>query len=170
MGDGGRVTGRSREQQRIDALARQLAEAEDRCRALFAAIPSGLIHFAADGSVIEANPAARDILGLDRADLPACPVLVPGLPECGGGSGKEQARHGGLDRPLGEQPERHHPYGGGEDDVDHEGGRGAEPDRAGPGFGGQRQRGDHCLVGQLAEEDDWEDRGGNGEVQAGGAG
>ena len=54
------------------------AEADERYRALFTAIPHGLIHYRADGSIIDANAAAADILGLDRPQLKTWPLTGPG--------------------------------------------------------------------------------------------
>ncbi len=68
----------SRDHDRADALARHAAEAEGRYQDLFTAIPHGLIHYAADGSIIDANPSACEILGLDRAALSSWPVVPPG--------------------------------------------------------------------------------------------
>ena len=38
---------------------------EDRYRTLFETLPQGVIYCAADGLIIEANPAASEILGVD---------------------------------------------------------------------------------------------------------
>ena len=75
MGTGG---SQDQDQDRAAALARHAAEAEGRHQALFTAIPHGLIHYAGDGSIIDANPAACEILGLDRAALSSWPVVPPG--------------------------------------------------------------------------------------------
>ena len=81
MGEGSRMGtagSQNQEQEQAGALARRTAEAEGRYQELFTAIPHGLIHFGADGSIIDANPAACEILGLDRAAQSSWPEVPPG--------------------------------------------------------------------------------------------
>jgi PAS domain S-box-containing protein len=47
-----------------ELLAEQLASSEERYRTLFETLPHGVVHYNADGSILGANPAAREILGL----------------------------------------------------------------------------------------------------------
>lgn len=49
-----------------------------RYRALFTAIPQGIVHLQADGSIIEANPAASEMLGIAPADLTNWPLFAAG--------------------------------------------------------------------------------------------
>ena len=48
-----------------DTLA-EGAASEERYRTLFETMPQGVVHYDADRSIIGVNPAAREILGLDR--------------------------------------------------------------------------------------------------------
>jgi PAS domain S-box-containing protein len=59
---------------RLGRLADRLAAPEERYRTLFETMPLGVIHYGADGSVIGANPAARDILGLEAAEMTIWPL------------------------------------------------------------------------------------------------
>ena len=60
--------------QRLDAVAAQLGAAEERLRTLFETMPPGVVHYAADGTVLGANPAARRILGLSRSEMISWPL------------------------------------------------------------------------------------------------
>jgi PAS domain S-box-containing protein len=62
----------------LEALAGDLAASEERYRTLFETMPLGIVHYAADGSVIGANQAASDILGLDLAAAKTWPVVPRG--------------------------------------------------------------------------------------------
>ena len=62
----------------MEALTEQLAAADERYRALFETMPLGVIHFSADGSIIGANPAAGDIVGIDATAMTTWP-LPPAL-------------------------------------------------------------------------------------------
>ena len=53
------------------ALAEQLAASQERFRTLFDTLPEGIIYYSADGHVVDMNPAARDILGLDDGAAPS---------------------------------------------------------------------------------------------------
>jgi PAS domain S-box-containing protein len=72
------VTGRVRDERQIEALNRELTLAEARYRTLFAAMPQGVIHYGADGAIIDVNPAACEILGRDPADMTAWPMIPDG--------------------------------------------------------------------------------------------
>jgi PAS domain S-box-containing protein len=69
------VTAHVRDRRRQEALAAQLTASEERYRTLFETMPQGVIHYAADDSVIGANPAAARMLGLDLD--PAEPASWP---------------------------------------------------------------------------------------------
>jgi PAS domain-containing protein len=51
-----------------------LADADERCRTLFETMPAGGVHYAADGAVLGANPAARQILALSEAEMTRWPL------------------------------------------------------------------------------------------------
>jgi len=55
-------------------LAAQLAETQERYRTLFETLPQGVIYYAADGLIMEANPAAREILGIDMDKVLTWPL------------------------------------------------------------------------------------------------
>ena len=55
-------------------LAAQLAETQERYRTLFQTLPQGVIYYAADGMIMEANPAAREILGIDMDKILTWPL------------------------------------------------------------------------------------------------
>jgi PAS domain-containing protein len=61
------VTVRVRDRARHERLAAQLAITQERYRTLFDTLPQGVIYHAADGRIIEASPAAGEILGVDPA-------------------------------------------------------------------------------------------------------
>ncbi len=58
------VTGHVRDRRQLEKLAGQLTSSEERYRTLFETLPQGVVHYNADGSVLGANPAASEILGL----------------------------------------------------------------------------------------------------------
>jgi PAS domain S-box-containing protein len=68
------VTEHVQERQERDEVAAQLADTENRLRGLFETMPQGVIHYAADGTVLGANPAARHILGLTEGEMSAWPL------------------------------------------------------------------------------------------------
>jgi PAS domain S-box-containing protein len=68
------VTAHVQDRHRLEEVADQLAEAEERLRALFETMPPGVVHFSADGSVLAANPAATRILGLSEAEMTRWPI------------------------------------------------------------------------------------------------
>ncbi len=61
-----------------ERLAVQLPAAQDRYRTLFETLPQGVIHYAADGLVLGANPAASRILGLDASEVITWPLVRAG--------------------------------------------------------------------------------------------
>lgn len=88
------VTGHVRDRRRLAALARELSAAQERYRTLFETMPQGVIHYCADGTVTDANPAAIRIAGLDRADLAAWPP----------GAGVQAVREDGTPFPPADLP------------------------------------------------------------------
>jgi PAS domain S-box-containing protein len=68
---------------RMEALTGQLAAADERYQALFEAMPLGVIHYSADGSIIRANPAASGILGIKAAAMTTWPPLLGSVHEDG---------------------------------------------------------------------------------------
>ena len=72
------VTEQARDQGRLAALAGDLAASEGRYRALFETMPQGIVHYDADGSIIGANQAASEILGMDLATVKSWPVVPAG--------------------------------------------------------------------------------------------
>lgn len=69
------VTTQVRDRRRLETLTEELAATEERYRTLFETMPQGVIHFSADGSVIGANPAASDILGIEATAMTTWPLL-----------------------------------------------------------------------------------------------
>src|SRR5712692_9676385 len=69
-----------------------------------------------------------------------------------------------VDGSLREECEEPDADRGGDDDMDEECRRGAEPDGPGPAPRGEDQRAKHRLVGELADEDDREHGGGDAQV------
>jgi PAS domain-containing protein len=77
---GADVTAHVRDRRRLEVLAERLAVTEERYRTLFETLPHGVIHYNADGSILGANPAAADILGLDPDAITSWPLVRP--PAC----------------------------------------------------------------------------------------
>src|SRR5690349_15940961 len=69
------VTAQGRDRGLLNALAGDLATSEERYRTLFETMPMGIVHYDADGSVLGANRAAREILGIDLAGARTWPVV-----------------------------------------------------------------------------------------------
>lgn len=69
------VTDHVQEGRRLEALTDQPTVAEDRYRTLFETLPQGVVYYSADGAVLDANPAASEILGLDAAQMTMWPVM-----------------------------------------------------------------------------------------------
>jgi PAS domain S-box-containing protein len=57
-----------------EALAAQLAATQERYQTLFETLPQGVVHYAADGSILDANPAACQIIGLDADEMTRWPL------------------------------------------------------------------------------------------------
>ena len=72
------VTAHARDQKRLEALAGDLAASEGRYRTLFETMPQGIVHYGADGSILGANQAACEILGMDLAAVTSWPVVPEG--------------------------------------------------------------------------------------------
>jgi PAS domain S-box-containing protein len=68
------VTARVRDRRRLEVLAERLAATEERFRTLFETLPLGVVHYNADGSVLWANPAAGEILGVPPDAMTAWPL------------------------------------------------------------------------------------------------
>jgi PAS domain S-box-containing protein len=62
----------------LDTLAENLARSDERYRTLFETMPQGVVHYAADGTVIGVNPAACRILGRDLTTVTSWPVIPNG--------------------------------------------------------------------------------------------
>jgi len=65
---------RGPDQRGPEELAGELVAARDRYRALFETLPFGVIRYSADGLILEANPAASQIIGVLRADMLTWPL------------------------------------------------------------------------------------------------
>jgi len=72
------VSAYSRDQSQLEALAGDLAASEERYRTLFETMPQGIVHYDARGSVIGANQAADEILGMDLTAATSWPVVPEG--------------------------------------------------------------------------------------------
>jgi PAS domain S-box-containing protein len=78
QGHGSAVTVPVQAQDPLEALTGDLVASEDLYRTLFETMPMGIVHYDADGSVIGANKAAGEILGLDLARAKTWPVVAQG--------------------------------------------------------------------------------------------
>jgi two-component system NtrC family sensor kinase len=72
------VTAHVRDRNRLEALAADLAASEERYRTLFETMPQGIVHYGADQSILGANQAACEILGMDLAAATSWPVVPEG--------------------------------------------------------------------------------------------
>jgi PAS domain S-box-containing protein len=70
------VTAHVRDRRGLAEVASELTAAEERYRTLFETMPPGVVHYAADGSVLGANPAARHLLGLAEAEMTGWPLAT----------------------------------------------------------------------------------------------
>jgi len=68
------VTAHVRDRRELEEVADRLAAADERHRTLFETMPPGVVHYAADGSVLGANPAAQQILGLPQSEMTSWPL------------------------------------------------------------------------------------------------
>jgi PAS domain S-box-containing protein len=72
------VTEHVRERRRLEALAGQLADSQERYRTLFETMPQGVVHYDANGDIIGVNPAASALLGMDLTAATSWPVVPQG--------------------------------------------------------------------------------------------
>lgn len=75
---GADVTGHVEDRRAFQALAEHLASSEERQRKLFETLPQGVISLDRDGSVVAANPAASEMLGLTLESMTIWPLLAAG--------------------------------------------------------------------------------------------
>jgi PAS domain S-box-containing protein len=75
---GGDVPAHRQDQDPLEAPDGDLAGAEERYRTLFETMPMGIVHYDADGSIIDANEAASAIFGTDLAVAKTWPVTQEG--------------------------------------------------------------------------------------------
>lgn len=68
------VSDHVRGRRRLQELADGLARSEERHRTLFETLPPGVVYYSADGSILEANPAARRILGFEPSEITTWPA------------------------------------------------------------------------------------------------
>jgi PAS domain S-box-containing protein len=68
------VTAHVQDRRALEEVAARLTATEERLRGLFETMPLGVVHYAADGSVLGANPAARQILGLAESEMTTWPL------------------------------------------------------------------------------------------------
>ena len=72
------VTARVWDRNQLEALAGDLVASEERYRTLFETMPQGIVHYDAGGSIIGANRAAGEILGMDLDAVTSWPVIPEG--------------------------------------------------------------------------------------------
>jgi PAS domain S-box-containing protein len=70
------VTAHVRDRRQLEEVAARLAATEERLRGLFESMPMGVINYAANGSILDANPAARQILGLAESEMTSWPLAT----------------------------------------------------------------------------------------------
>jgi PAS domain S-box-containing protein len=68
------VTSRVRDRRRLEKLAGRLPSIEERYGTLFETLPHGVVHHSADGTILGANPAAAEILGLPSEETSDWPL------------------------------------------------------------------------------------------------
>jgi PAS domain S-box-containing protein len=68
------VTAHVRARRELEETAARLTATEERLRGVFETMPQGVIHYAADRTVLGANPAARQILGLTESEITSWPL------------------------------------------------------------------------------------------------
>lgn len=56
-------------EEQLEQVTARLADSEERHRILFETMPYGVVHHDGDGSIVAANPAATEILGVSEQDL-----------------------------------------------------------------------------------------------------
>ena len=72
------VTAQVRDRRQQEALAAQLTTTQERYRTLFETLPQGVIYYDTNGLILGANPAAREILGLDEEEMITWPLSGAG--------------------------------------------------------------------------------------------
>jgi PAS domain S-box-containing protein len=70
------VTAHVRARRELEEVAARLTVTEERLSSVFETMPQGVVHYAADGAVLGANPAARQILGLAESEMTAWPLAT----------------------------------------------------------------------------------------------
>jgi PAS domain S-box-containing protein len=68
------VTAHVQARRELEETAARLTATEERLSGVFETMPPGVIHYAADRTVLGANPAARQILGLTESEITAWPL------------------------------------------------------------------------------------------------
>jgi PAS domain S-box-containing protein len=68
------VTAHVQARRALEETAARLTATEERLRGVFETMPQGVIHYAADRTVLGANPAAREILGLTESEITSWPM------------------------------------------------------------------------------------------------
>ena len=68
------VTAHVQARRELQETAARLTATEERLRGVFETMPQGVIHYAADRTVLGANPAARQILGLTESEIRSWPL------------------------------------------------------------------------------------------------
>ena len=68
------VSDHVRDRRRLEELAGRLARSEERYRTLFETLPAGALYYSADGSILNANPAAGRILGFELPEMTTWPL------------------------------------------------------------------------------------------------
>jgi PAS domain S-box-containing protein len=70
------VTAHVQARRELEETAARLTATEERLRGVFETMPQGVVHYAADGTVLGANPAAREILGLAESEMTTWPLVT----------------------------------------------------------------------------------------------
>jgi PAS domain S-box-containing protein len=78
QGSGNSTIACARDPMPLEALAGDLAGPGERYRTLFETMPLGIVHYDADGSIIGANKAASEIVGIDLSAVASWPVVPEG--------------------------------------------------------------------------------------------
>jgi PAS domain S-box-containing protein len=69
------VTEHVQDRRKLEALAELSTATEEQYLNLFQTLPQGVVYYGADGSVLAANPAAREILGLEPGAITSWPLI-----------------------------------------------------------------------------------------------
>lgn len=73
---GSDVTCHVRDRRRLEEMAKRVTATEGRYRTLFETLPQGVVLYNADGSVLDANPAVSEILGLTHEEIGTWPFAA----------------------------------------------------------------------------------------------